>query len=90
MINRANVWQSSEEWNFQKQDVGVFLIENVSQEKVLEGQEDKTVKKEDMLNGTNEQLWIMENSSVEDYFFLKNFNSDLVLSATLGGKKNST
>ena len=84
MINRANIWHSSDEWNFQVKG-DFIIIENTSNGKVLEIKGSDEVSMEDA-NNTAEQLWKKEDTKIEGFFILKNSKSNKVLSAKIKSK----
>ena len=84
MINRADIWHSSDEWNFQVKDDSI-IIENTSNGKVLGIKDSDEVSMEDVNNTTN-QLWKKEDTKIEGFFILKNSTSNKVLSAKITSK----
>ena len=84
MINRANIWHSSDEWNFQVKGDSI-IIENTSNGKVLGIKDSDEVSMEDA-NNTNEQLWKKEETKIEGFFIMKNSKSHKVLSAKVKSK----
>ena len=84
MINRANIWHSSDEWNFQVKG-DCIIIENTSNRKVLGIKDSDEVSMEDVNNTTN-QLWKKEDTKIEGFFILKNSESNKVLSAKIKSK----
>ena len=81
MINRANIWHSSYDWNFQEKG-DLIIIENTSNKKVLGIKDSDEVSMEDA-NNTAEQLWKKEDTKIEGFFTLKNSKSIEVLSAKI-------
>ena len=79
LINRANIWHSSNEWNFQEEG-DIIIIENTSNGKVLGIKDSNEVSMEEA-NNTAKQLWKKEDSKIEGFFTLKNSKSHKVLSA---------
>ena len=82
LINRANIWHSSDEWNFEVKG-DFIIIENTSNGKVLGIKDSDEVSMEDA-NNTAEQLWKKEE--IEGFFILKNSKSNKVLSAKIKSK----
>ena len=85
MINRANIWHSSDEWNFQVKG-DFIIIENTSNGKVLGIKDSDEVSMEEA-NNTTEQLWKKEDTITEGFFILKNYKSNKVLSAKIKNSK---
>ena len=81
MINRADIWHSSDEWNFQVKG-DFIIIENTSNGKVLGIKDSDEVSMEDA-NTTTNQLWKKEDSKIEGFFILKNTILNKVLSAKI-------
>ena len=81
MINRANIWHSSDEWNFQVKGESI-IIENTSNGKVLGIKDSEEVSMEDA-NNTAKQLWKKEKTEIEGFFILKNSELNKVLSAKI-------
>ena len=84
MINRAYIWHSSDEWNFQVKG-DFIIIENTSNGKVLGIKDSDEVSIEDA-NNTTEQFWKKEDTQIEGFFILKNSKSYKVLSAKIKSK----
>ena len=84
MINRANIWHTKDEWNFQVKG-DFIIIENTSNGKVLGIKDSDEVSMEDA-NNTAEQLWKKEDTKIEGFFILKNSKSNEVLSANIKSK----
>ena len=82
MINRADIWHSSDEWNFQVIKGDSIIIENTSNGKVLGIKDSDEVSMEDVNNTTN-QLWKKEDTKIEGFFILKNSILNKVLSAKI-------
>ena len=82
MINRANIWHSKDEWNFQVKG-DFIIIENTSNGKVLGIKDNDEVSMEDANNTAAEQLWKKEDTKIEGFFILKNSKSNKVLSAKI-------
>ena len=83
MINRANIWHSSDEWNFQEEG-DIIIIENTNG-KVLGIKDSDEVSMEEA-NNTAGQLWKKEDTKIEGFFILKNSKSNKVLSAKIKSK----
>ena len=84
LINRAYIWHSSDEWNFQVKG-DFIIIENTSNGKVLGIKDSDEVSIEDASN-TTEQFWKKEDTQIEGFFILKNSESNKVLSAKIKSK----
>ena len=78
MKNKANLWISSENWNFKPKDELIF-IENISLNKTLTTTIDGKVIQEDFEEDKSEYLWKKGELDTEGYFTLENYNVTKVL-----------
>ena len=85
LMNRGDIWQSSEQWNFQPKD-GKIIVENTSKNKVLGIKDEDKVIMEDPVTGGEKQLWMKNESKIEGFFKLKSFKSEKFLRAKVNGK----
>ena len=85
LINRANIWHSSDEWNFQVEG-DLIIIENTSNGRVLGIKDSDEVAMEDPNNTNEQQLWKKEEAKKEGFFILKPSQSNKVLSASIKSK----
>ena len=81
LINKANVWQSDDEWEFKKSDDNtMFHIRSITQNKVLEVLANDSVVLVDIVADKVDQLW-KKGDTMEGYFTLKNSKWSKVLTA---------
>ena len=81
LINKANVWQSEDEWEFKKTDDNtMFHIRRINQNKVLEVLANDSVVLVDIVADKVDQLW-KKGDTMEGYFTLKNSKWSKVLTA---------
>ena len=81
LINKANVWQSDDEWEFKKTDDNtMFHIRSITQNKVLEVLANDSVVLVDIVADKVDQLW-KKGDTMEGYFTLKNSKWSKVLTA---------
>ena len=81
LINKANVWQSNDEWEFKKTDDNtMFHIRSITQNKVLEVLANDSVVLVDIVADKVDQLW-KKGDTMEGYFTLKNSKWSKVLTA---------
>ena len=78
-----NIWKSNDEWTFKPFEGSLFHIENISKSEVL-GIASNEVVMETLAQNNQNQMWEISNkglSNHENYFILKNFASQKVLTA---------
>ena len=81
MTNKANVWQSVDQWKFVKTgDNTMFYINNTDKNKVLEVLANDSVILVDIVAEKTDQLW-KKGDTMEGYFTLKNSKWSKVLTA---------
>ena len=81
LINKANVWQSDDEWEFKKTDDNtMFHIRSITHNKVLEVLANDSVVLVDIVADKVDQLW-KKGDTMEGYFTLKNSKWSKVLTA---------
>ena len=81
MTNKANVWQSVDQWKFVKTgDNTMFHIRGITQNKVLEVLANDSVVLVDIVADKADQLW-KKGDTMEGYFTLKNSKWSKVLTA---------
>ena len=80
MINKAEVWQSTDKWELQNDDSTCY-IKNVSQDKVLHT-ENGLVNLETLGLNDERQMWEKGEANDEGFFTLTNPDTEKVLSAT--------
>ena len=80
MINKAEVWQSTDKWELQNDDSTCY-IKNVSQDKVLHT-ENGLVNLETLGLNDERQMWEKGEANDEGFFTLTNPNTEKVLAAT--------
>ena len=81
LINKANVWQSDDEWEFKKtEDNTMIHIRSINQNKVLEVLANDSVVLVDIVADKADQLW-KKGDTMEGYFTLKNSKWSKVLTA---------
>ena len=85
LINKADIWHSSDEWNFLVKG-DFIIIENTSNKKVLGIKNNDEVSMKDFANNAAEQLWEKEETEKEGFFVLKSSKSNKVLSAKVKSK----
>ena len=82
LINKANLWNSNDKWNF-KSKGETICIENTSENLVLENSDDNEVSEEPFDEDRLQQCWIKGEADSEGYFTITNSNSKKVLTSTL-------
>ena len=80
MINKAEVWQSTDKWELQNDDSTCY-IKNVSQDKVLHT-ENGLVNLETLGLNDERQMWEKGEANDEGLFTLTNPDTEKVLAAT--------
>ena len=80
MINKAEVWQSTDNWELQSDDSTCF-IKNVSEDKVLHT-ENGQVNLETLGLNDEKQMWEKGEANDEGFFTLTNTDTEKVLTAT--------
>ena len=78
--NKANHWQSKDEWNIESVGTSVY-IKNISNKTVLATAEDDTVVEEDLKQNNTKQMWKKGTADYEGYFAIKNHHFQKVMTA---------
>ena len=83
LINKANLWNSSDSWEFitNDQDDRIVYIKNTSKNKVLGVINNGRVIEEPIIKGKLGQLWEREREYEEGFYTLRNSESLEVLTA---------
>ena len=80
LTNKANHWQSKDEWNIESVGTSVY-IKNISNNTVLATTEDDIVIGEDVKPNNTKQMWKKGTADYEGYFAFKNYHSQKVMTA---------
>ena len=80
LTNKANHWQSKDEWNLESVGTSVY-IKNISNNTVLATAEDDIVIEEDLKQNDMKQMWKKGTADYEGYFAIKNYHSQKVMAA---------
>ena len=83
LINKANLWNSSDSWEFitNDDDDRIVYIKNTSKNKVLGVISNDRVIEEPIIKGKLGQLWEREKEYDEGFYTLRNSESLKVLTA---------
>ena len=79
LVNKRNIWQSSDTWNFSAEEN--FRIEKYSNSKVLGATIHGKVIEQNFVENKAEQLWKKGVEDDEGYFTLKNFENSKLMTA---------
>ena len=80
LTNKANHWQSIDEWNLESVGTSVY-IKNISNNTVLATAEDDIVIEEDLKQNDTKQMWKKGTADYEGYFAIKNYHSQKAMTA---------
>ena len=75
MTDKANIWQSKDEWNFLANDTLGMYIENTSKDRVLGIANGGKVIEEEYVKDNKKQLWERGVADSEGYFTFTNSES---------------
>ena len=87
LSNKANLWQSTDDWYFKNyfDDGSMIYIGNASNNKFLGTTPDGNVIEEEFVDGNQGQLWKKGRLNAEGYFTLENSEKSKFLTAKSGG-----
>ena len=80
LTNKANVWQSVDQWEFENTDDNTTFHIRKNKDKVLEVLDDDSIDLVDKVPDKPDQLW-KKGDTMEGYFTLKNSKWSKVLTA---------
>ena len=81
LVNKTNLWQSDDDWNFRHNADGTIYIQNVSKNTVFGTTEDDNVIEEICEENNLGQLWKKGKPTAEGFFTLENCYSEKVMTA---------
>ena len=85
LINKASLWKSDDDWVLEQRE-SLFIIKNVSKNKVLTPTVNGGLIFEEFSERKPEQLWIKESPDESNYFTLKSNESFKYLTAISGNR----